>query len=97
MTAMTAMTAEEYYASEYGKEHIQSVMMMQDYVSLLALIDEFASQQVALAVADRDREWEDRIRDDIRALQTSNEKQCAGTLACICNDWAIRKLESLLQ
>ena len=40
--------AKEYFENNYGKGHIESVTEMKDFISLYALIEEYAQEQVKL-------------------------------------------------
>jgi len=44
------MKAEEYFEKEYGKDHLVMVAKMEDFVSLYALIEEYANQSKWISV-----------------------------------------------
>ena len=56
-------------------------------------LKQFARQEVEA----KDREWRERISEEITVLQGGNEKLPEESAARMCNDWAIWKLENLLK
>lgn len=60
---------------------------------VMIAMEAFSRQEVEV----KDREWRERISEEITVLQGGNEKLPEESAARMCNDWAIWKLENLLK
>lgn len=64
MTKPEAMTAKEYVDKEYDSEHLMSIIEMNDDISILGLMDEFAKSKLTSIKA----EIEDILKQDVKLI-----------------------------